>query len=67
MMPQFGSDMVNMVMQSQELWDFLKSDDKFDICIMELFGDEALLVSKTVAFNYHRNSSDYHTGNSGEI
>ncbi|KAG5673616.1 hypothetical protein PVAND_003645 [Polypedilum vanderplanki] len=43
MMPKFGIDMVNSVMKSEELHMFLKSNDKFDICIMELFGDEALL------------------------
>lgn len=47
-MPQFGSDMVNSVMKSEELKEFLKSDEKFDVCIMELFGDEALLVSKLI-------------------
>lgn len=44
MMPTFGADMVKSVMRSDELHEFLKTDEKFDICIMELFGDEALLV-----------------------
>jgi hypothetical protein len=44
-MPEFGKNMVNSVMRSEELNSFLESDEEFDVCIMELFGDEALLVS----------------------
>jgi len=45
MMPPFGADMVKMVMKSENLTDFLKTDEKFDVCIMELFGNEAMMVS----------------------
>ncbi|CAG9809897.1 unnamed protein product [Chironomus riparius] len=43
MMPPFGADMVKLVMKSENLDAFLKTDEKFDVCIMELFGNEALM------------------------
>ena len=45
MMPPFGADMVKSVMKSENLEAFLKTDERFDVCIMELFGNEALMVS----------------------
>lgn len=44
MMPPFGADMVKMVMKSENLEAFLKTDEQFDVCIMELFGTEGLMV-----------------------
>ncbi|CAG9809898.1 unnamed protein product [Chironomus riparius] len=43
MMPNFGSDLVNNAMKSEELKEFLKSEKKFDVCIMELITGDALL------------------------
>lgn len=51
MMPPFGADLVKATMRSDELKEFLKSDEKFDVCIMELFGDEALLVSNIISYS----------------
>lgn len=45
MMPKFGADLVNNAMKSRELKEFLKSNEKFDVCIMELITGDALLVS----------------------
>ena len=48
MMPKFGSDLVHNAMKSKELKEFLKSDKKFDVCIMELITGDALLVSRII-------------------
>lgn len=45
MMPNFGSDLVNNAMKSEELKEFLKIEKRFDVCIMELITGDALLVN----------------------
>lgn len=45
MVPMMGLQMVNKIMESDELQEFLKEDEKFDVCILEIFATEALLVS----------------------
>ena len=58
MMPPFGADMVKSVMKSENLEAFLKTDEKFDVCIMELFGNEALMVSDLASDVLPRKYSD---------
>ena len=58
MMPPFGADMVKSVMKSENLEAFLKTDERFDVCIMELFGNEALMVSDLASDILPRKYSD---------
>ncbi|KAG5673618.1 hypothetical protein PVAND_003647 [Polypedilum vanderplanki] len=44
MMPMMGADMINEIMKSEELNEFLeRQDENFDVCILEIFTSEALL------------------------
>jgi hypothetical protein len=45
MIPKMSSEMVHTVMTSEKINEFLETDEKFDVCILELFANEALLVS----------------------
>ena len=52
MMPQFGYSLVNSVLsESPEMIEFLKKDDeKFDVCLVEIFSIEAILVRNFKGF-----------------
>lgn len=44
-MPQFTYSLVNLFMEEKVLLDFIqKEDEKFDVCLIEVFNVEALLV-----------------------
>lgn len=43
---KMGADVVNMFMQHQEVIKFMNSKQKFDVCIIETFNVDALLVSE---------------------
>lgn len=44
---KMGSDLVNEVMVHPEVQNLLKSNEKFDVCIIEIFNADAFLVSIT--------------------
>jgi hypothetical protein len=58
MMPMMGADMVHEIMKSEELIEFMESDEKFDVCIFEIFTADALLVRKMIS-KYYWNSLKY--------
>jgi hypothetical protein len=39
-----GNDVVNNVMSSQTIQDFMKSNEKFDVCVVENFNVDAFVV-----------------------
>lgn len=39
-----GNDLVNNVMRSQIIQDFMKSDENFDVCVIENFNVDAFVV-----------------------
>lgn len=51
-LPIFSYQFTEIDLQSPELAKFLKEDEKFDICILELFMGEALLVSYFLSICY---------------
>lgn len=46
---KLGNDLVNAYMTNPAVLNFLKEDEKFDVCIIEIFNADALLVS-TIKF-----------------
>lgn len=45
MMPTFGIDFFEMHMRNKEMRDLMKSEEKYDVCIFEVFMVDAFLVS----------------------
>jgi hypothetical protein len=43
---QMGNDLVNSCLSYKGVQDFLKEDQKFDVCVIELFNADAMVVSK---------------------
>lgn len=41
---KMGSDLVNSYLEYPEIKDFLKTKEKFDVCIIEIFNADAMLV-----------------------
>lgn len=41
---KMGSDLVNSYMEYPEIKEFLKTKEKFDVCIIEIFNADAMLV-----------------------
>jgi hypothetical protein len=39
-----GNDMVQMILNNGQVQDFLKSNEKYDVCIVETFNIDAVLV-----------------------
>lgn len=42
---KMGNDQVNMVLEHPKIKSFLDSDEKFDVCVHEVFNADALIVS----------------------
>lgn len=42
---KFGVDLIDAYMQHPEVQNFMKSNKKFDICVMEAFNADAFVVS----------------------
>lgn len=40
-----GNDLVNSYMSNPVVNEFLKEDEKFDVCVIEIFNADAMLVS----------------------
>lgn len=45
MMPMFGKDLVELHMRNKEMRDLMTSEEKFDVCVMEVFMSDAFLVN----------------------
>ena len=53
-MMKMGNDVVNSVMMYPKMQEMIKSGKKFDVCIIEVFLEEALLVSFKMAVIFER-------------
>lgn len=46
LMYSMGADLVEMYLKHPEVTKLLESDEKFDVCVFEIFAADALLVNK---------------------
>lgn len=44
-MPMFGRDFFEIHMKNKEMQDLMKSEEKFDVCVLEVFMSDAFLVN----------------------
>jgi hypothetical protein len=60
---KLGIDTVNTYMEHPEILKFMKSEQKFDVCIIEIFNADALLVNISSRLQNRFAAIIYFTGN----
>lgn len=53
MMPTFGTGVIDETLSYESVQKFLKSKEKFDVCIVEIFYMETYMVSSSFGVTHH--------------
>ena len=53
-MAKLGNDIVHNVMSNPKVEELMNSGEKFDVCIVEVFEEEALLVSDSKSKQFQK-------------
>lgn len=51
LMPMFGKDLFELHMKNKEMRKLMESEEKFDVCVLEIFMSDAFLVSQLTTSN----------------